>query len=120
VRVKGWLVSARITIGLYKRTITLEELAEPPILAAVGAMRWTKRNDEIKGADPCASTVSTDDVRVRHAGGGAGLSSGLAAIVESLCQSASRLRSRSSKPSVEMVLVSELVRRDETPHQRHL
>jgi len=34
----------------------------------------------MNGADPCASAVSTDDVRVRHAEGGAGLSSGLAAI----------------------------------------
>lgn len=37
----------------------------------------------MNGADPCASAVSTDDVRVRHAEGGAGLSSSseLAAIV---------------------------------------
>lgn len=89
--------------------MTLEELAVPPILAAVGAVRWTKRNDVMNGADPCASAVSTVDVRVRHAEGEAGLSAGLAAIVRPLCQSAGRLRSRLSKPSVEMVLVSELV-----------
>ena len=91
---KVWLASARITIGLGKRTITLEELAEPPILAAVGAVRWTKRNVVMNGADPCASAVSTDDVRVRHAEGGAGLSAELAAIVRPLCQNAGRLRSR--------------------------
>jgi hypothetical protein len=79
--VKGLLASVRTTIGLDKRTITLEELAVPPMLAAVGAVRWTKRKVVINGADPCASAVSTDDVRVRHAEGGAGLSSGLAAIV---------------------------------------
>jgi hypothetical protein len=101
--VKGWLASVRITMGLDKRTITPEELAEPPMLAAVGAVRWTKRNDVMNGADPCASAVSTDDVRVRHAGGGAGLSSGLAAIVRPLCEIAGRLRSWLSKPSVETV-----------------
>lgn len=63
--------------------MTLEELPEPPILAAVGAVRWTKRKDVMNGADPCASTVSTDDVRVRHVEGGAGLSS--SAIVRPLC-----------------------------------
>jgi hypothetical protein len=62
----------------------------------------------MNGADPCASAVSTDDVRVRHAEGGEGLSSGLAAIVRPLCQSAGRLRSL-SKPGVEMVSASELV-----------
>jgi len=52
VRVKGLWASVRITIGLDKRTITLEELAVPPILAAVGAVRWTKRKVVINGADP--------------------------------------------------------------------
>jgi hypothetical protein len=73
--------------------MTLEEPAVPPILAAVGAVRWTKRKVVMNGADPCASAVSTDDVRVRHAEGGAGLSSGLAAIARPLCQSAGRLLS---------------------------
>lgn len=60
----------------------------------------------MNGADPCASAVSTDDVRVRHAEGGEGLSSsGLAAIVGPLCQSAGRLRSL-SKPGVEVVSAS--------------
>jgi hypothetical protein len=89
--------------------MTLEELVVPSILAAVGVVRWTKRKDGMKGADPCVSAVSTDDVRVHHAERGAGLSAGLAAVVRPLCQSASRLRSRLYKPSVEMVLVSELV-----------
>lgn len=79
------IASVRITVGLDKRTMTLEEPAVPPILAAVGAVRWTKRKVVMNGADPCASAVSTDDVRVRHAEGGAGLSSGLAAIVRPLC-----------------------------------
>jgi hypothetical protein len=35
----------------------------------------------MKGADPCASAVSTDDVRVRHDDRGAGLSAGCDAIV---------------------------------------
>ena len=72
-----------------RRTITPEELAEPPMLPAMGAVRWTKRKVVMNGADPCASMVSTDDVRVRHrdAEGGVGLSSGLAAIVRPLYQS---------------------------------
>jgi hypothetical protein len=44
----------------------------------------------MKGADPCASAVSTDDVRVRHADGGAGLSAGCDAIAQPSCQSAGR------------------------------
>jgi hypothetical protein len=87
-------------------------------------VRWTKRKVVMNGVDPCASAVSTDDVRVRHAEGGAGLSSGLAAIVRPLCQSTGRLLSRQSKPSVEMVLASELVsrpvRRNVMLYPRHL
>ena len=66
--------------GGYERTMAWEEPAEPPILAAAGAVRWTKRKVVIKGADPCASAVRIDDVRVGHAGGGAGLSAGCDAI----------------------------------------
>lgn len=68
-----------------KQTMTREEPAEPPILAAVGAVRWTKRKVVMKGADPCASAVSTDDVRVRQADGGAGLSAGREAIARPWC-----------------------------------
>ena len=60
--------------------MTWEEPAEPPILAAAGAVRWTMRKVVMNGADPCASAVSTDDVRVRHAEGGLGLSAGCDAI----------------------------------------
>lgn len=66
--------------GGYERTMAREEPAEPPILAAAGAARWTIRKVVMKGADPCASAVRTDEVRVRHAGGGAGLSAGCDAI----------------------------------------
>ena len=71
-----------------KRTMTWEEPAEPPILAAAGAVRWTMRKVVMNGADPCASAVSTDDVRVRHAEGGVGLSAGCDAIGWPWCQSA--------------------------------
>ena len=71
-----------------KRTMTWEEPAEPPILAAAGAVRWTIRKVVMNGADPCASAVSTDDVRVRHAEGGVGLSAGCDVIGWPWCQSA--------------------------------
>ncbi len=64
-----------------KRTITLEDPAEPLRLAATGAVKWTKRKLVMNGADPCASAVSTGDVRVRQAGGGGGRSAKPDAIV---------------------------------------
>ena len=59
-------------------------------------MRWTKIKVVMNGADPCVNAVITDDIRVRHAKGGAGLSAGFAAIVRPLCLSAGRLHSRLS------------------------
>lgn len=80
----------RIMVWKDKRTMAWEEPAEPPILAAAGAVRWTMRKVVMNGADPCASAVSTDDVRVRHAEGGAGPSAGCDAIGWSWCQSTGR------------------------------
>lgn len=54
--------------GLGKLTMVLDEAGEPPRLAAAGAARWTMRKVVMNGADPCASVVRTDDVRVRHVG----------------------------------------------------
>ena len=62
-------------VGLFELTMVLDEAEEPPRLAAAGAARWTKRNVVMKGADPWASAVRADDVRVRH-GGCVGLSAG--------------------------------------------
>jgi hypothetical protein len=84
-----------------------EEPAEPPILAAVGAVRWTKRKVVMNGADPCASAVSTDDVRVRHAEGGAGLSAGCGAIVRPWFPRASRYTSGSPG---QKTVINELVK----------
>ena len=60
-------------LGRIEQTIVPKEPAKPPILAATSAARWIKRKVVLNGADPCASAVSIEDVRVRQAEGGVGL-----------------------------------------------